>query len=653
MSTWIEVRDTLSNEDAESFRIFCWDNTNKFPHVLSAHDPEQFQTVCDAFEASREVVAIESLPEPEAEVIAPPTKALIHGVEFDGTDMLSSIRLNNPQNPDAYKEWHETQNIEDWLAALNAKHREDGMPEIPYTTRQMAIKIHWGDRVGYQPSPNQQPNKDGVINLSHKVTEKIGSRRALHASRKSSSALEGNHAEGYNISDSRFWREDWVIKQGTRTVDDIEYQTVERVLDDKLTPNFGFKWCSISDAQTKKNYFSYSTVKTQATERKRAIKIPSGCEDFITGTFIGELHNGGYSEPFQCLLRVLDTKGNQKHNPEGQAVVNRETCRLRVASICVSEGQAWRQQQQSVDKTTRIWLDIKHGTNWSPLHVIGNASFISMAAVFQVQDWDSSVSRQKSMLRQYGRHIISLLRSTSDHIEINKAIRTFDKFPLQYKDGVLYALRHGSSPLPLMHRVLDTHVPLVIMQMDYKATQLLVGFQELKIKAEEWLTVNHTKWLEIDTPDVSMKKKHSAKYTLVSDVRFCAKQTVRWGNPAIGGHAVEEKFMIEQSHGMVGLIEDPKTFLNVKYDLASTLVEEEFNHCWDKLEKSTQRGLIESRISSMQLDKISHLFNPRGLGLTNPDGTPVQQWFDLVTRFWSRVSNGKINLQYNVEPLHI
>lgn len=584
-----------------------------------------------------------------------------HRLVFNGQDVRDQkVRQADHIDPEAYTNWLSEQPITEWLQSIN-KEFELQNP-IPLDTP-LLIKVDWLPKVVYNPADHPTLNNKNELRVSKKETLVIRGRAALNTnSRKSSSPLEYNATEKQEVFNQELFYLPYVpehtaAKYTTEDGVDIDVTRIEMVLADKPVANHLWSFCSIQsyDPTTAKytTHFLSRTEKPQHVEKQEPkYKVRNGFEGFQAQMF-----NGGYSDSFVALIHKLRPDGSLL-TQNGKSVVQETVCRFRIAAVQhtkdtmqstargLSHADTGSQYNNSVDKTNRVWMDIRlKDGSWSPESILlGKAHFSSMGAVYKCEDYDSRVDNYKTIVRQKGKHILRLLADPLDKTrEIQAACRAFAACDLRYQNDVLGSVNGRGDFNPLYRRVIHTYTPIVELQTNPDCLLLLKDYNEIITRCHKWLQKNHAEWLQLETPShkKSGVKQNRDKYTVEDHIKFMAKQTVRCGSPVFKDsknlQPVSLPIMQEYLKGIVvGVLGDTtkQTWLGLRHILlrlyTQLLVGQDV---WDSLTEAQQKDMLKRTHDNFKLQEVQDLFNPAKLGLL-VDNQPHPTWFRLLESFY-------------------
>jgi hypothetical protein len=161
----------------------------------------------------------------------------------------------------------------------------------------------------------------------------------------------------------------------------------------------------------------------------------------------------------------------------------------------------------SVDRTNRVWLDIRNpdGTSWStaPL-LLGKAYLSSMVEDYDYKDYDSRVDSYKTIVRNKGKNILALMRGTEDKkTKIEEACLKFTGFKdysLRYQNNLLGYVNSKGEFKPMFCRYIKTYVPVVGLQPDPEAIRVCKQWEDITKHCQKWLQKNYADWLVIEPP---------------------------------------------------------------------------------------------------------------------------------------------------------
>ena len=584
-----------------------------------------------------------------------------HRFVFNGQDVRDQkVRQVDHIDPEGYTKWLETQPVTQWLQSINKEF--DLQNPIPLD-QPLLIKVDWLPKVIYNPAEKPTLNNKNELRVSKKETLVIRGRSALNSnSRKSSSPLDYNATEKQEIYNQDLFYLPYVpehtaAKYTTEDGQDIDVTRIEMVLAAQPVPNHLWSFCSIQsyDPMTTKytTYFTSRTEKPQHVEKKEPkYKVRNGFEGFTAQMF-----NGGYSDSFVCLLHKLRPDGSLL-TQKGKSIVQETVCRFRIAAVQhtkdqmqsttrgLSHADTGSQYNNSVDKTNRVWLDIrlKDGTWSSESILLGKAHFSSMGAVYKCEDYDSRVDNYKTIVRQKGKHILRLLADPIDKTrEIQAACRAFTACDLRYQNGVLGSVNGRGEFNPMFRRLIHTYTPIVELQANPDCLLLLKDYNAIVTRCHKWLQKNHSEWLQLEPPKTKKSgvKSSRDKYTTEDHIKFMAKQTVRCGSPVFKDsknlQPVTLDVIYEYLKGIVvGVLGDTtkQTWLGVRNALlrlyTQKLVTEE---TWDALSPLQQKDILKRTAPTFNVTEVQDLFNPSKLGLL-VDNQPHPTWFRLLECFY-------------------
>lgn len=585
-----------------------------------------------------------------------------HRFVFNGQDVRDQkVRQADHIDPEAYKNWLETQFVTEWLQSINKEF--DLQNPIPLDIP-LLIKVDWLPKVIYNPAEKPTLNQKNELRVSKKETLVIRGRAALNSnSRKSSSPLDYNATEKQEIYNQDLFYLPYIpsvtpdFDYTTEDGQNIKVDRIEMVLADKPIPNHLWSFCSIQsyDPTTTKytTYFTSRTEKPQHVEKQEPkYKVRNGFEGFTAQMF-----NGGYSDSFVALIHKLRPDGSllTKH---GKSVVQETVCRFRIAAIQhtkdtmqstargLSHADTGSQYNNAVDKSNRVWLDLRlPDGSWSTESILlGKAHFASMGAVYKCEDYDSRVDNYKSVVRQKGKHILRLLADPLDKTrEIQSACKAFAACDLRYQNGVLGSVNGRGEFNPMFRRVIDTYTPIVELQTNPDCLLLLKDYNAIVERCHKWLQKNHTEWLQLETPKTrkSGVKQNRDKYTVEDHIKFMAKQTVRCGSPVFKDsknlQPVSLAVVQEYLKGIVvGVLGDTtkQTWLELRHVLlrlyTQKLLTEE---TWECLTPNQQKDMLKRTNPTFKVEEVQDLFNPARLGLLI-DNQPHPTWFRLLESFY-------------------
>jgi hypothetical protein len=584
-----------------------------------------------------------------------------HRLVFNGQDVRDQkVRQADHIDPEAYTNWLSEQPITEWLQSIN-KEFELQNP-IPLDTP-LLIKVDWLPKVVYNPADHPTLNNKNELRVSKKETLVIRGRAALNTnSRKSSSPLEYNATEKQEVFNQELFYLPYVpehtaAKYTTEDGVDIDVTRIEMVLADKPVANHLWSFCSIQsyNPTTAKytTHFLSRTEKPQHVEKQEPkYKVRNGFEGFQAQMF-----NGGYSDSFVALIHKLRPDGSLL-TQNGKSVVQETVCRFRIAAIQhtkdtmqstargLSHADTGSQYNNSVDKTNRVWMDIrlKDGSWSSESILLGKAHFSSMGAVYKCEDYDSRVDNYKTVVRQKGKHILRLLADPLDKTrEIQAACRAFSACDLRYQNGVLGSVNGRGDFNPMFRRIIDSYTPIVELQTNPDCLLLLKDYNEIVTRCHKWLQKNHAEWLQLETPKTKKSgvKQNRNKYTVEDHIKFMAKQTVRCGSPVFCDsknlQPVSLPVIYEYLKGIViGSLGDAtkQTWLELRHVLlrlyTQKLVSDE---TWECLTPNQQKDMLKRTNPTFKVEEVQDLFNPARLGLM-VDNQPHPTWFRLLESFY-------------------
>ncbi len=584
-----------------------------------------------------------------------------HRLVFNNQDVRDQkVRQADHIDPEAYTNWLAQQPITEWLQSINKEF--DLQNPIPLD-QPLLIKVDWLPKVVYNPAEKPTLNNKGELRVSKKETLVIRGRSALNSnSRKSSSPLDYNATEKQEIYNQDLFYLPYVpehtdAKYTTEDGIDIDVTRIEMVLADKPVPNHLWSFCSIQsyDPKTAKytTYFTSRTEKPQHVEKKeQKYKIRNGFEGFQAQMF-----NGGYSDSFVALIHKLRPDGSLL-TKQGKSVVQETVCRFRIAAIQHTKDQmqstarglshtdTGSQYNNSVDKSNRVWMDIRlaDGT-WSTESILlGKAHFSSMGCIYKCEDYDSRVDNYKTIVRQKGKHILRLLADPIDKTrEIQSACRSFVACDLRYQNGVLGSINGKDEFNPMFKRVIDSYTPIVELQTNPDCLLLLKDYNEIVSRCHKWLQKNHTEWLQLETPKIKKSGVKSRRdlYTVEDHIKFMAKQTVRCGNPVFKDsknlQPVTMEIMYQYLKGIVvGALGDTtkQTWLALNHTLTRLYTQLLVTpDVWDSLTEAQQKDMVKRSRDRFKVQEVQDLFNPARLGLLI-DNQPHPTWFRLLESFY-------------------
>ena len=585
-----------------------------------------------------------------------------HRFVFNGQDVRDQkVRQVDHIDPEAYKNWLETQFVTEWLQSIN-KEFELQNP-IPLD-QPLLIKVDWLPKVIYNPAEKPTLNQKNELRVSKKETLVIRGRAALNSnSRKSSSPLDYNATEKQEIYNQDLFYLPYIpsvtpdFDYTTEDGQNIKVDRIEMVLADKPIPNHLWSFCSIQsyDPTTTKytTYFTSRTEKPQHVEKQEPkYKVRNGFEGFTAQMF-----NGGFSDSFVALIHKLRPDGSLL-TKKGASVVQETVCRFRIAAIQhtkdtmqstargLSHADTGSQYNNAVDKSNRVWLDLRlPDGSWSTESILlGKAHFSSMGAVFRCEDYDSRVDNYKSVVRQKGKHILRLLASPVDKTrEIQSACKAFTPCDLRYQNDVLGSVNGRGEFNPMFRRVINTYTPIVELQTNPDCLLLLKDYNAIVERCHKWLQKNHTEWLQLETPKTKKSgvKQNRDLYTVEDHIKFMAKQTVRCGSPVFKDsknlQPVSLAVMQEYLKGIVvGVLGDTtkQTWLELRHVLlrlyTQKLLTEE---TWECLTPNQQKDMLKRTNPTFKVEEVQDLFNPARLGLLI-DNQPHPTWFRLLESFY-------------------
>ena len=584
-----------------------------------------------------------------------------HRFVFNGQDVRDQkVRQGDHINPEGYKNWLETQPVKEWLQSINKEF--DLQNPIPLDIP-LLIKVDWLPKVIYNPAEKPTLNQKNELRVSKKETLVIRGRSALNSnSRKSSSPLDYNATEKQEIYNQDLFYLPYIpeytdAKYTTEDGVDIDVTRVEMVLADKPIANHLWSFCSVQsyDPTTTKytTYFTSRTEKPQHVEKREPkYKVRNGFEGFQAQMF-----NGGYSDSFVALIHKLRPDGSLLTR-KGASVVSETVCRFRIAAIQhtkdsmqstargLSHSDTGSQYNGSVDKSNRVWLDLRlPDGSWSTESILlCKAHFSSMGAVYKCEDYDSRVDNYKATVRQKGKHILRLLADPLDKTrEIQAACRGFAACDLRYQNGVLGSVNGRGDFNPMFRRVIDTYTPVVELQTNPDCLLLLKDYNAIVERCQKWLQKNHSEWLQLETPSYKKSGVKSKRdlYTLEDHIKFMAKQTVRCGSPVFKDsknlQPVLLPIMQEYLKGIVvGVLGDTtkQTWLGLRHVLlrlyTQLLVGQDV---WDSLTEAQQKDMLKRTNPTFKVEEVQDLFNPAKLGLLI-DNQPHPTWFRLLESFY-------------------
>jgi hypothetical protein len=392
--------------------------------------------------------------------------------------------------------------------------------------------------------------------------------------------------------------------------------------------------------------------------------------------FQAQMLDGGYSDPFVALIHKLRPDGSLL-TQNGKSVVQETVCRFRIAAIQhtkdtmqstargLSHADTGSEYNNSVDKTNRVWLDMRlaNGT-WSLNSILlGKAHFSSMGAVYKCEDYDSRVDEDKSTVSQKGKHILRLLADPVDKTpQIQDACRAFSACDLRYQNDVLGSVNSRGDFNPMFKRVIHTYTPIVELQTNPDCLLLLKDYAEITAKCKKWLQKNHTTWLSLETPKYkksNTKSKHDI-YKLEDHIDFMAKQTIRWGNPVFTDtenlQPVSLETIKEYLKGIVvGELGDitKQTWLELNHVLLRLYTQQLVGvEIWDSLSDSQKKDMVKRTRPTFNVKEVNHLFSPARLKLIG-DIQPHSTWFRLIEQFYQAFGIGLTYSDYQEHTVKV
>jgi hypothetical protein len=542
------------------------------------------------------------------------------------------------------------------------------------------INVEWLHVETYEGITNPSIRKDGIIKTYKTVKQIVSGKKATILPNgqmgKNSTEKESIYNEEFFYTPHIEQRTDGEITDEQGVKRSVVYLSIKKGT--TVVPNHRWSSCLIQSLDRKTTYFNWQKEKSQAEKALNAeshVKrhlVRTGFEDFQA-----QMLSGGYSDIFSVLL--------YKHNPDGtivtttkggKPIVQRVVCRFRIAAhhltkdamqltaTGLSHVDTYDQKNGCVDKSNRVWLDLRgvDGT-WSVADslLIGKGHFAGVNAEYDYKDYDSRVSRQKTNVRQLGKHILALMRTNTPTTErdIKEACATFPHADLLYSNDILFYVLVFDVPAkdekgniikgvfttvkeehPIFKRYIKTHTVVSRLQENHIIADYFYQWEAVCKQAEKWLQKNVTEWLVLDRPvqPKTYKKKKVDTYRLYDHVRFMAKQTVRWGSPVFtdtpNKQEVTKEIIEEQLKGIVvGVLGDldPKVWFNLKRNLVRFVASQK-DPKWDSSSDEDRRAYMQILSSEIKVNTPDDLFSPAALGL---EGTPPSHiWFRLVEQFY-------------------
>lgn len=676
-------KDEQYNETYTAFKAFVVEKT-KFP--ISVATNQQALEAWQEFVATQTMQLVVAVETVEEKVVAPTIEVdgvevqLVHNIIFNGINLRDAKRkLADRIDRQGYTNWLAEQPVQKWLASIKKEfENEQTLQPIPLD-QPLFINVEWLPVQKYDDIPNPKIRKDGVIKTYKTVDQIVTGKKATLLS---NGVMAKNSTEKESIYNEEFFYVPHVEQRTEGTVPDehgfeqnVVYLTM--VAGTVEQPNHRWSSCLIQSLDRKTTYFNWQKKKSQALEstREKHHKIRNGFEGFQ-----GEMLSGGYSDIFSALLYKYNPDGTVATSTKGgKPIVQRVMCRFRIAahhltkdtlqstSTGLSHVDTYDQCNSSVDKTNRVWLDLRStdGT-WSVADsiLIGKGHFAGVNAEYDYKDYDSSVSRAKTNVRQLGKHILALMRTNTPttELEIREACAAFPHADLLYKNDVLFYVLIQEVPAkdekgkiikgvfttvreeyPIFKRYIKTHTVISMLQENHSVEHYFYEWESICKQAEKWLQKNVTQWLVLDRPvqAKTYKKKKVETYCMNRKIPFMAKQTVRWGNPVFtdtkGLQPVTKEVIEEQLKGIVvGVLGDldPKIWFNLKRNLVRFVASQK-DPKWDSSSDDQRRGYMQTLAPSIKVNTPDDLFSPAALGLQGSGATPPSDiWFRLIEQFY-------------------
>jgi HNH endonuclease len=360
-----------------------------------------------------------------------------------------------------------------------------------------------------------------------------------------------------------------------------------------------------------------------------------------------------YSDIFSTVLYTLQHDGkNIEQNFKVRFYISYKDI------LVISLTDTGSPDQSSEGKTIDVKLGIcsPDGTLSSRSILLGKAHFSSMAEVYDYEDYDSSVDRYKTIVREKGKPILELMRGIGDKTnKIQEACHKFTDCTVKYHNDLLGYVNSKGEFNPIFRRVIKTHTPLIEMQSNTEAMSICKQWEVVRKHCLNWLQENLADWLVIEPAKQikhSKKRKRVEPYNLVRNISFMAKQTVRWGNPVFTDTVDKQPASQSTIHQQLTDIVADALVGNrdKKWDFLRSKLLQSFIELWIGKEEWDSFHCLKKEECFQKLSKIfqvyqpNDLFSPSNMRLQGEnDKPPSPIWFRIIEDFYKDFG---INLVY-------